>query len=89
MVKLTELAEIQSLLDQLAPLQGELTANELELFRNLLSKYQEPVSGQFDDKICLELLLRNVSIRRAHGLAPEDATARRIDLPRAGPDDEP
>ncbi len=88
MVKLIDLAEIQRLLDELAPLEGELTANELELCRTLRAKYQEPVTGQFDDKICLELLLRNVGIRRAHGLAPQDATARRIDLPRIDQDND-
>ncbi|MEM7223687.1 MAG: hypothetical protein AAF495_11945 [Pseudomonadota bacterium] len=82
MVKLIDFAEIQRLLDELAPHEGELTGNELELYRSLRAKYQEPVSGQFDDKICLELLLRNIGIRRAHGLAPQDAGARRIDLPR-------
>ena len=86
MVNLTDLAEIQRLLDELAPLEGELTANELELCRSLRAKYQEPVTGQFDDKICLELLLRNVGIRRGHGLAPQEATARRIDLPRVDQD---
>ena len=86
MVKLIDYAEIQRLLDEIAPLQGELTANELELYRTLKTKYEEPVTGQFDDKLCLELLQRNVEIRRAHGLAPQDATARRIDLPRHGQD---
>ena len=43
---------------------ADLTPNELEMLSHLRSKYAVPDHGDFDDKICLEVILRNVAIRR-------------------------
>ena len=68
--------------DEVAAVQEELTPNERELFHNLRAKYREPGVTSFDDKICLEIMLRNVGIRRGYGLDPGDTVGRIIDLPR-------
>ncbi len=80
-MNLVEHAEIRDLIDQLATVADELTPNEREMYAHLDQKYQTPVQGAFDDKVCLDVMLRNVGIRRGMGLKPSEAT-RKIDLPR-------
>ena len=87
MVDLAHYVEISRLLDEVATLEGQLTANERELFHTLATRYEEPVSGTFDDKVCLEVMLRNVRIREGYGMKPGEAT-RKVDLPRATEDEE-
>jgi hypothetical protein len=82
MPKLSELAEVMGLLDRLAAVEEELTPNERELFHSLKAKYEAPGPGSFDDKTCLEVMLRNVAVRRGYGLDPQDTVGRVIDLPR-------
>ena len=82
MPKLTELAEVMGLLDRLAAVEEALTPNERELFHSLEAKYRDPGAASFDDRICLEVMLRNVEIRRGYGLAPQDTVGRIVDLPR-------
>jgi len=81
MVNLAHYAEIKTLLDKVAGLADELSPNERELFHTLAVRYEELVTGTFDDKTCLEVMLRNVEIRKGYGLKASEAT-RRIDLPR-------
>ncbi len=82
MPNLVDLAEVSRLLDKLAAVEEELTPNERELFHTLKAKYREPGATSFDDKICLEIMLRNIEIRRGYGLGPQDTVGRIIDLPR-------
>ena len=82
MFDLKAYVEVKDLLDQVALIEDRLSANERELFRSLKAKYDEPGPGSFDDKVCLEVLLRNVEIRAGYGLTGRDAGTRRIDLPR-------
>ena len=82
MPKLIDLAQVNRLLGQLAAAEEKLTPNERELFHNLKAKYREPGATSFDDKTCLEVMLRNVEIRRGYGLDPQDTAGRIIDLPR-------
>ena len=81
MVNLAQFAQIKTLLDEVAGLADELSPNERELFHTLAARYEEPVTGAFDDKTCLEVMLRNVKIRKSYALKGSDAT-RRIDLRR-------
>ena len=81
MVNLAHYAEIKTLLDQVAALADELSANERELFHTLAARYDEPVTGSFEDKTCLEVMLRNVGLRKGYGLKAQEAT-RRVELPR-------
>ena len=82
MPNLVDLAEVNRLLDQLAAVEEKLTPNERELFHSLKAKYREPGATSFDDKTCLEVMLRNVEIRRGYRLDPQDTVGRIIDLPR-------
>jgi hypothetical protein len=81
MVNLAHYAEIRSLLDEVAVRADDLSPNERELFHTLAARYEEPVTGSFEDKTCLEVMLRNVELRKGYGLKPGDAT-RRVDLAR-------
>lgn len=76
--------QVNRLLDELAAVQEELTPNERELFHTLKAKYREPGASSFDDKTCVEVMLRNVQVRRGYGLEPKDTVGRIIDLPRRG-----
>ncbi len=81
MVNLAHYAEIKTLLAEVTGLADDLSPTERDLFHTLSVRYEELVTGTFDDKICLEVMLRNVEIRKGYGLNAGDAT-RRIDLPR-------
>jgi hypothetical protein len=80
-VNLAYYAEIKALLDEVAACADDLSPNERELFHTLALRYEEPVDGSFDDKTCLELMLRNVALRASYGMKPGDAT-RQVDLTR-------
>ena len=82
MPKLSELAEVTRLLERLATVEEALTPNERELFHSLKAKYAAPGAGSFDDRTCLEVMLRNVEVRRGYGLDPQDTVGRVVDLPR-------
>jgi len=81
MVNLANYAEIKALLDEVSGLADQLSPNERELFHTLATRYEEPVTGTFDDKTCLEVMLRNVALRKGYGLKASEAT-RRVDLQR-------
>ena len=81
MVNLAHYAEIKALLDEVAACADDLSPNERELFHTLAARYEEPVTGSFEDKTCLEVMLRNVGLRKGYGMKASDAT-RRVDLPR-------
>ena len=80
-MNLVEFTEIRELLDQLNVVAGELTPNEREMYAHLAEKYVTPTQGAFDDKTCLEVMLRNIDIRQNMGLKPADAT-KVVELPR-------
>ena len=82
MVKLVDYADILNLIERVEAKSERLAANERELFAHLKAKYAEPVTGSFDDKTCLEVILRNIEIREGYRLDPGDVAARRIDLER-------
>jgi hypothetical protein len=81
MVNLAHYAEIKAVLDEVAARADELSPNERELFHTLAARYEEPVTGSFEDKTCLEVMLRNMELRKGYGLKASDAT-RRVELAR-------
>lgn len=81
MVNLAHYAEIKTLLDDVAACADDLSPNERELFHTLAARYEEPVTGSFEDKTCLEVMLRNVALRKGYGMKASEAT-RRVDLAR-------
>ena len=88
MFDMTSFAEVKRLLEELGALEARLTSNELEMYRSLKAKYEEPGQTAFDDKICLEVILRNVKIRAGYRLEPGDTAGRVIDMPRKPADEE-
>ncbi len=82
MPKLIDLVQVNRLLDQLAAVEEKLTPNERELFHKLKAKYREPGATSFDDKTCLEVMLRNVEIRRGYALDPKDTVERNVEIRR-------
>ncbi|NCF28496.1 MAG: hypothetical protein GWP69_14020 [Gammaproteobacteria bacterium] len=89
MRKLIDHIQMNRLLDRLAAVKEKLTPNERELFHKLKAKYREPGATGFDDKTCLEVMLRNIEIRRGYALDPKDTVGRIIDLPRTGDAEDP
>ncbi len=82
MVNLVNHAEVVKLLTEAEALAADLTPNEQEMLSHLKSKYAVPDHGDFDDKICLEVMLRNVAIRKGYAMDPERDAARAIDVTR-------
>ena len=82
MVNLAYHAEVQKLLAEVEAVAADLTPNELEMLSHLRSKYAEPDHGDFDDKICFEVMLRNVAIRRNYTMDPKSDAARVIEMAR-------
>ncbi len=89
--------EVKTLLQAVAAVEGKLSANELEMYRSLEAKYQEPGHTSFDDKICLEVILRNIKIRTGYGLDSGARAERPIEFtkirdatrgPTRGPNEE-
>ncbi len=86
MVQLANRVEVLELLEHVAEFEGELTPNEREMVCSLQAKYATPGGESFDDKICLEVIIRNVGIRQSAGMKPSEAAIRKIDLPTDGGD---
>ncbi len=82
MVKLADHAEGLKLLAEGEALAADLTPNELEMLSHLRSKYAVPDHGDFDDKICLEVMLRNVAIRKGYSMDPKSDASRVIEVTR-------
>ncbi len=82
MVNLANHAEVLKLLAEVEASAADLTPNELEMLSHLRSKYAEPDHGDFDDKICLEVMLRNVAIRTSYKMDPKFDAARVIEFAR-------
>lgn len=80
MVNLVRYAEVMDLLDQVEGQAEALMANEIEMFATLKARYAEPVDGLFDDALCLQLMLRNVAIRKGHGVDPKAGFRQPIEL---------
>ena len=87
MFDMAKFVEVKSLLDRIEQVEPKLTPNEREMFRSLAAKYSEPVHTDFDDQICLEVILRNVEIRKGFNFDPARDPTRVIDLPRAPDED--
>ena len=82
MVKLAYHAEVLKLLAEVEAMAADLTPNEQEMLSHLKSKYAVPDHGDFDDKICLEVMLRNVAIRRGYTMDPKSHATRVIEVTR-------
>ena len=79
MSKIVNRAEILQLISELESQQSKLTANELEMYSSIQSRYKAFDQESFDDKVCLEVMQRNIGIREGYGMNKNEAT-RVIDL---------
>ena len=64
MVKLVAYAEFKARLESAKALEGELLPNELEMLHSLTSKYGEPLDPDPFDVTALEVIQRNVGVRK-------------------------
>ena len=81
-LNLTRHIEVTRLIAEAETVAGELTPNELELLRHLKAKYSEPGPGADDDRVCLEVMLRNVKIRESYAMDPKRDSGRVIEVTR-------
>ena len=79
MLDLANRAQVLELLDECEQQKDQLTANEFEVLSQLKSKYSAADEGSFDDKTCLEVMLRNIGIRKSFNMNKNEAT-RIIDV---------
>ena len=70
MVDLAQFVEIQRLLEEIEAVEDKLAPNELEMYRTLKSRHADPGPVPFDDVTCLEVILRNVAIRKGYDMEP-------------------
>jgi hypothetical protein len=82
MVKLVAYAEFKTLLNQAAALEEALLPNELEMVHSLADKYAEAVDLDPFDVTAIEVILRNVDVRKGFRMDVKKDPARVIDLPR-------
>ena len=82
MVKLAAYAEIKTMLDRAAEVEDELLTNELEMLHSLTAKYSEPLNLDPFDVTAIEVILRNVGVRKGFSFDVKKDAARVIDLPR-------
>lgn len=68
MTNLLRHAEVTALLERLAPLEAQLLPNERQMVQALRDKYARPGVTDFDDARCLEVILRNLEIRKGYDM---------------------
>ncbi|MBT3556517.1 MAG: hypothetical protein HN644_07880 [Rhodospirillales bacterium] len=61
---LKTLVDIKNLIDQVALIEDKLADAEKGLYHELRDKYASEVAIGFEDKVLLEVMLRNVTIRK-------------------------
>ena len=82
MVKLAAYAKFKTMLDRAAEIEDEFLPNELEMLHSLNAKYSEPLNLDPFDVTAIEVILRNVGVRKGFSLDVKKNAARVIDLPR-------
>ena len=80
MFNMAAYSALKGLIDEVGAVDDRLMPNELETYRSLAMKYAEPVSPDATDVTCLEVILRNVQIRRGYNFDPATDGGRVIDL---------
>lgn len=60
--------QVKALLEKTAEVEDQLNFNELEMVRHLKAKYDDPGHSDGDDVTVLEVILRNVEIRRGYDI---------------------
>ena len=84
MVELVAYVALQRLIDAAEAVEESLMPNEREMLRSLKSKYAAPMDVDPFDATALEVILRNVEVRKGYDFDPRKDGGRVIDLPRTG-----
>jgi len=69
-------------------LEDQLMPNELEMLHSLRDKYDEPITVDPFDTAALNVMLRNIEVRKGFDFDPRKDGGRVIDLPRVHDGDE-
>ena len=84
MFNMTGYVEPKRLLTRVEAIEEKLMPNELEMLRSLKAHYVEPLNPDPFDVTSLNVMLRNVEIRKGYRFDPRRDGGRVIDLPRRG-----
>ena len=84
MVELVAFVALQRLVEAAEAVEESLMPNEREMLHSLKAKYREPIDVDSFDATALEVILRNVEVRKGYAFDPRRDGGRVIDLPRSG-----
>ena len=84
MVELVAHVALQRLIESAEAVEESLMPNEREMLHSLRAKYLVPIDVDPFDATALEVILRNVEVRRGYDFDPRKDGDRVIDLPRTG-----
>ena len=84
MVELVAFAALQRLIEAADAVEESLMPNEREMLHSLRAKYRAPIDVDPFDVTALEVILRNVEVRKGYDFDPRKDAGRVIDLPRSG-----
>ena len=84
MVELAAFVALQRLIEEAEAVEENLMPNEREMLRSLKAKYREPLDVDPFDATALEVIVRNVEVRKGYDFDPRRDGGRVIDLPRSG-----
>ncbi len=80
---ITAYAELMRLIEETSELEDQLMPNELEMLHSLRDKYAEPINPDPFDVTALNVMIRNVEVRKGFRIDPKKDGGRVIDMPRA------
>ena len=84
MVELVAYVALQRLIEKAEAVEESLMPNEREMLHSLRAKYLGPIDVDPFDATALEVILRNVEVRKGYDFDPRKDGGRVIDLPRTG-----
>ena len=84
MVELVAYVALQRLIETAETVEESLMPNEREMLHSLKAKYAAPMDVDPFDTTALEVILRNVEVRKGYDFDPRKDGSRVIDLPRTG-----
>ena len=84
MVEPVAYVALQRLIEGAEAVEDSLMPDEREMLQSLKSKYAAPMDVDAFDTTALEVILRNVEVRKGYDFNPRKDGGRVIDLPRTG-----
>ena len=84
MVELVAHVALLRLIEAAEAVEESLMPNEREMLHSLRAKYLVPIDVDPFDATALEVILRNVEVRKGYDFDPRKDGGRVIDLPRTG-----